>query len=371
MRALLVGATTVATALVSCAALVDLDGLTPSAESVGVDASSDAPPVPPADAGADTAVDASGTDAAPVALLSGFSGWGIALDDTNVYYTDVLGGQVGKVSKDGATKSVLVDASSKAALFDVKGLAVDLTDVYFGDVAGVYRCAKTGCMNSPQKLVDLSALGPPYEIDVDATSVYFTCSGASADGGVSDGVYRLDKATGASFKQLAALTAPNGLQVVGGLVYVALNDGSIVSVDASTGATTKLSPPASPGPALMLTVDQGQIFWTQLADPGGVLLMPTTGLEAGSAQFALLQHAPFAVTVDTSWVYWTNVVIPTSVPGKGIVNRCQRADCSKLETIASGYSLIRKIVNDGSAVYWTDQGDTTPATGGVFKWAKR
>lgn len=367
-------------ALAGCSALLGIDGVSRD-DSIGATDDGSAPTDAPSgdagkdsttpDGGKDSAANDAGGEGGVVALVKGFSAWGIALDDTDVYYTDLFGGQVGKVSKDGSTKSYLVDATSTTMLFHVQGLAIDATDVYFNDASGVYRCAKAGCMNSPKKLVDLTAYGPPFELDVDSTSVYFTYTGTSADGGMGDGVYKLDKTTGANFKQLAAVTAPNGLQVVGGRVYVALDDGSIVSVDATTGATSTLSPPASPGPAELLTVDKGSIFWTNLADPGQVLTMPASGMDSGSASFALLQHVPFGISVDSNWVYWTDIVIPTATPGKGVVNRCARTDCSMLATIATGYSLLRKVVNDANAVYWTDQGDTTPMTGGVFKWVKQ
>jgi DNA-binding beta-propeller fold protein YncE len=103
---------------------------------------------------------------------------GLAVDATNLYWTNGGNGTVMECAKADCAGTLVTLASGQS---EPSGLAVDASFVYWrGD--NIYRCAIGGCANSPDLVA--AASGPGFSWDaalaVNATHVFWTQQGATS-----------------------------------------------------------------------------------------------------------------------------------------------------------------------------------------------
>jgi hypothetical protein len=158
-------------------------------------------------------------DAAPtVVVTDGGLPWGLAVDDTTVYWTDELADRVMSAPLTGGPAQVVANTGTPSpiglAIDDAyvywasykgqrilkcpKGasnctpyvvaaplaangpIALDAHNVYATDGSRVLACAKTGCRNNPTVIA--SGLGSAYDVAVDGVNVYWFSYAPSTNG---------------------------------------------------------------------------------------------------------------------------------------------------------------------------------------------
>lgn len=108
----------------------------------------------------------------PTILASGFSHpIGIAVDSTNVYWTDTYSDTVNKVSINGGTVTTLASGFG-----DPIGIVVDSANVYWTEYDG--GTVKKVSINGGTPITLASGLNEPFGITVDSTNVYWTENGS-------------------------------------------------------------------------------------------------------------------------------------------------------------------------------------------------
>lgn len=275
-----------------------------------------------------------GSQCQPVVLVSNQQGpFGLAIDGTNVYWTNPNGGQVRLCAKNGCNNApttlasgqsypynVVVDGSNaywtnytgtgtvqKCALGGCgnnpttlasaqvwpNGVAFDASNVYWTDYnqnGAVLMCAKGGCGNNPTTLV--GPTGWPYQIAADSTNVYYTGNGARkcAVGGCGNNPTTLIN------------NGWGGLAVDSTNIYVT---GTGVSRCAIGGCGQNPTMLATTGFALGIAVDATDAYWTSPGS-GTISKCALSGCNNNPALIALAQGTPENIKVDATSIYWTN-----------------------------------------------------------------
>jgi hypothetical protein len=212
--------------------------------------------------GAHTAVGRCQLDGGPLPSLgpSAIDATGVAIDTTNVYYTNYLGGA--------GVKAQPLDGGAETPIGTTGGsngfrIAVDATDVYYGTTGGtLYKGPKTGAGATPFSTGHAFVDG----VAVDATYVYFT----DRDGGT---VFRMDKSGAAAAVPIASgLTMPSGLVVDGAYAYVTeyvTGGGRILKINAD-GSGTPVPLASLQVSPFSIAVDATHVYWTEYSGNGAV-----------------------------------------------------------------------------------------------------
>ncbi len=306
----------------------------------------------------------------PVALVPpGVSPWGLAQDATYLYWTDSNTNSIERTDKTSGATDVL----NHGTTFFPTQIVVDDSGIYWGDATGVWRCPTTGCSLNPPVLV--ASNGAPDQalvvgLAVDTASVFWIEGTGyvltAAKEGTNLGATRL-WAAGAASKISTTAVASNGTEV-----YFTATDGLLRVVPADGGAPTAVGAANSHG-TFGVAVGNADVYWA-VSDPShGVIDEAPTSSLAPTTALASEQLAPKRVATDGTKVYWVaNVSSSAGIGDAGTaecVLGCSPASCTPA-TLGSGYSDVKAIVGDDSAVYWTDNGATNAATGAIWKLAK-
>jgi Domain of unknown function (DUF5050) len=183
------------------------------------------------------------------------------------------------------------------------GIAVDSTDVYFTDYGSgaVLRVSKAG-----GAVVTLASCEPsPSGIAVDNANVYFT------DNTANGSVMKIAKSGGTVVPLAAGRTLPSAIVVDGADVYWTDNnsEGAVLRVPIAGGTVTTLA--SGQDDPWSIAVTAKDVYWTNYngyAATGAVVKVPRAGgavTTLASAQF------PVGIGVDSTHVYWAEDVVGT------------------------------------------------------------
>jgi sugar lactone lactonase YvrE len=176
-----------------------------------------------------------------------------------------------------------------------------------------------------------------WGVSVDATSAYWSAGSTVARAALTDATL-----TGVGTDSATAYP----IAVDGTNAYWADSVGSVskCAVSGCSSPTTLATSPVLMGAAQGLTIDSGNVYWTNLG-AGAVAMVPKGGgtpvILAGG------QKSPIGIAVDATMVYWAN-------KGDGTLMRVAITGGSPI-TIATGQSGPFGVAVDTSYVYWTNQ----------------
>ena len=227
-------------------------------------------------------------------LAAGGGAYGVAVDQTSVYYTFGLSSQGGSVGRaplapNSYNQTLLAEGQGSGA-----AVAVDDTSVYWtnGDSGAVMKVPKLG--GSATALA--SGQNNPEAIALDATSVYWTCS-------VGGTVMKVSKLGGSATTLASGQSNPSGIVVDATHVYwTDYMDGTVKKVPLAGGlATTLASGQSHP---FGIAVDTARVYWVTADEAGTVTCVPLDG--GPTTTLAKSQVFPRDIAVDATYVYWTN-----------------------------------------------------------------
>jgi len=233
-------------------------------------------------------------------------------------------------------------------------IAVDATNLYFTDpTAGtVMKAALDG--DAPIALA--SGQMVPLAIALDATTVYWANQGTSANNYADGTIMKVALGGGTPVTLASGQIGITAIAVDAASVYWAnagtlannYADGMIMQVALDGGTPVTLaSAQTSP---LAIAVDSVNVYWADmgtsffgsLVDDGAVMKVPLGG--GTPTALASAQPAPDNVAVDGTSVYWTTSGTVAKVPLSG----------GTAVTLASGQSEPNFMAIDGTSVYWTN-----------------
>jgi hypothetical protein len=256
----------------------------------------------------------------------------IAVDATNVYVAETIGGSVVKVPIGGGAPVVLATKQSAPT-----GIVVDGANVYWTNQNGgsVMKVPIGG--GAPVTLA--SGQGTPVDIAVDASSVYWTnISGTHA-------VMKVAIDGGGAPTMLAAATSPSAIVVRDGSVY--FTDGDNVMMVPATGGDVIPLATAQPYP-FSLAVDATNLYWSNGRGAGTIVKLPLAG---GTPQTLASSTGLALIAVDATNVYFTSP--NPSAPNDGTIVRVPIAG-GPTTTLVDGQSNPEGIAVDAHTVYWVD-----------------
>jgi|HubBroStandDraft_4_1064222.scaffolds.fasta_scaffold12201_3 hypothetical protein len=292
----------------------------------------------------------------PIALVSpdsGVSPYGLAQDDTFLYWTDYDNSQISRTNKATGVSTVLDSDDT----FLPDPIAVDDGGIYWGDSVGVWSCPKSGCSYGVVEVSEEQSFSPS-SLAIDDVNIYWTEE--------TGAVFAVPKGgQGAAPTELwegDASTA--GVATDGQRVYFAASDGLLrgVGVDGSAPfAIGSYDDAGSYGVAL----DGQNVYWT-IAGPGEGAVNMASLASLSPSPLATGLHYAQSIASDGANVYWIGATTDTG-DQLGIYG-CAIASCAP-KLLATGSAKVKGIVVDSVAVYWTDASETSTG-GGVYKLAK-
>jgi hypothetical protein len=252
---------------------------------------------------------------ASVVLAEPADPYAIAVDADSVYFTSYSTGAVSKVSKQGGPIVVLTEPDTSTS--SAAGLAIDDTDVYFTSTAGIFRVSKSGGKTT----LFAKDTNRADAIVADATHVYWLGRGTTSE--LVGDVRKASKSSGA-IETLG--TAP--LFREGSTWSLAADDDSLYLPDRRGGKVYRMAKSngdvhlvtASAGHPFSLATDGTYVYWTDVGVDPAASVEPEPlvrkALVGGGAPVRIASTrltGAYAIAVDKTNVYWTNYVSTGSV----------------------------------------------------------
>jgi hypothetical protein len=274
--------------------------------------------------------------------------WGMAIDDTSVYWTncgDPTGGYVLKVPKAGGEVVKLASGDR------LSGIAVANGSVYW--VAGTSDASSGAIMEIPvgggPPTTLTSRPGPPAHIAADSSYVYWAEQNA--------GVMKV-AITGGAAGMVASAQMPWWI-ALGETDVLWMGQGVMMAPKAG-GAATALTSSFPTLPPAGLAVDATNVYFTS-GPPGGMSGVSTVPMKGGAVTLVtsgVPSSTPGPIAIDSTRAYWadgSNVVHTVSLSGGAPT------------TLAVDQNNVVAIAVDASAVYWLVNGNASTGQGAVMK----
>lgn len=289
----------------------------------------------------------------PDALATVFAPFGIAVDSTTIYVTElslaavqaipVAGGLATPLPVEGAGRAILVDGGR----------------LYWSNEQAIVRCDKSNCADTTVTMAPLG--GRVTDMAADATSVYWT----EAEDVGAGRVMKMDKdgvapPSGAAGSDAAADEHPDGGAPVTLPVQLAVSNWpSNVAVDATNVYWIEQGQPAgvwkvplAGGPAVRiarsdeyepegLALDELNVYF---ADGGGTVFKAPKSGGPATVMVAHLGLSPAGLAADATNLY---VAASTEILSRPLAG-------GKVRTLAGGLAGAGSIAQDATSVYVTD-----------------
>jgi hypothetical protein len=266
-------------------------------------------------------------------LIAGRSGAGIAIDSTNVYWTQTFvcppgntcppySGEIQSSPLGPGTPTTLAVSYTQSYF-----VAVDATSVYSSSPIGLQKVAIDGgtpvsLWSTPMPATSSDMIGVPYVIAVANGRLYAAFNPSSSTGGTP----------------------------AGSIQFIPVGGGNPVTIYSAQNAWIT-----------SIAVDSTNIYWTNYGsmEPnntnGVVMRMPLGGGTATT--IASGQHDPAAIAVDGTNVYWGNAGTQSAGYLDGSIMKAP-LDGGTPVTLATGGGGVYGIAVDATSVYWTTQNDS-------------
>ena len=260
----------------------------------------------------------------------------IAADATSIYWSE-FGGLIRKVAKSGGNPITLY-----ASPFNPSGIAVDDTNVYFGDGLSLRAIPKNGG-NS----VVLAAYSPS-QVALDTNNVYGTDYTAGA-------IRKVSKVGGTLITLATGSSSPSGIATDGANVYWSEQSwpGVVRQVSVNGGNPTILGYNVNNNG---IAIDAASVYWGEsiFTNQNSIDKAPLGG--GATAYLASGLNNVWALATDGASVFWAEhqingAVKQVTVTGSGPI------------TLANGLADPVALVVDDNSVFWLERNDGGSATG--------
>jgi hypothetical protein len=278
--------------------------------------------------------DDSGAIALAFDLLSPYH---VAVDDTNVYWTDSSGDRVMRAPIAGGWPTVVASTGTPSPA----GIAVDGTSVYWASTGGqrLLKCPKDACDCVP------TVIAAPFdvtEIALDAQNVYASVGGrllACAISGCRNNPTVL----------VSGLGAASAIAVDKVNVYWVNSKVMKCAVGGCANAPTVLAagPPSPQG----IAVDGKNVYWTDYSG-GAVLKCAISGCPGGPSVVASDAGQPAGIATDGVRAFFTDIGPASSLSiNTGRVLACPVGGCATPTVLLSSIPNSWSIALDATRVY--------------------
>lgn len=183
-----------------------------------------------------------------LATAQGMNPWALAVDDSDVYFTDAQGpnGKVARVSKNGGPLAVLAIGQELPS-----AITVDATDVYFMDSYHVMKVAKAGGVVTAMADAENATYS---SVVVDDDQIYWT------NYTMPGSVKRMPKAGGAPI-HVADDSYPAGIVLAGGNMYWAGLESYEIHGAPTAGGPAFLVAGGQPAPRWGIAASADHLYW--------------------------------------------------------------------------------------------------------------
>jgi hypothetical protein len=272
--------------------------------------------------------------------------WGLALDANRIYWTnDLAPGSVRACPLAGCDASGPATLASAATA--ITRLAVDATNVYFTefDAGDVASCPLTGCTGAPASIQ--TGEFEPMGIALGGGNVYWAVSGGTE--------IHFRPLAGGTLVTLATTSGPRTLVTDSTSIYWASAGGEAGSCPLALCPTPTIFATGQASP-YFITVYDGDAYWSNNTSPAGSIVKCAVAGCGGSPTTITASDFPLGLAVDATGIYW--VAGATT----GAVYHCPLAGCGATpEVLASGQNQPFSLAIDATAIYWTDAGGSVNA----------
>lgn len=279
----------------------------------------------------------------------------LAIDSTNVYWTNEGDGTVNRIPIGGGTLTVMASSQGTPA-----AIAVDGTNVYWTDTTAnafpTPSLVRQAIVGGTTFAIATSASA--NSITVDATTVYWTVAGGA---GVTQIAKTMTNGMGTTL--VTGYGVPFAVAVDSANVYWTVLAGGYV-YKVPIGGGTPVAVASGQLGAVSLAANATSLYWTS---DETIDSAPIGGLPDGGAPAVLAtstQATVEALAIDATNVYW--------VDNGGGVSKAPIGGGGPTVALASGQLAPVAVAVDATSVYWANQGTAANnySDGAIVKMAK-